>query len=80
MHVWDPATGKIVESYAAQAGPRSLATLDPSGHTLIAGQQDGSIAAYDLAGGRRLGRSFRWNVPAQGCGYTPCMAINRQSE
>ena len=80
MHVWDPATGKIVESYAAQAGPRSLATVDPSGHTLIAGQQDGSIAAYDLAGGRRLGRGFRWNVPAQGCGYTPCMAINRQSD
>ena len=80
MHVWDPTSGKIVESYAAQAGPRSLATLDPSGHTLIAGQQDGSIAAYDLAGGRRLGRSFSWNVPLQGCGYAPCMAINRQSE
>ena len=80
MHVWDPASGKIVDSYAAQAGPRSLATLDPSGHTLIASQQDGSIAAYDLAGARRLGRSFSWNVPAQGCGYPPCMAINRQSE
>ncbi len=80
MHVWDPASGKIVDSYAAQAGPRSLATLDPSGHTLIASQQDGSIAAYDLAGARRLGRSFSWNVPAQGCGYAPCMAINRQSE
>ena len=80
MHVWDPASGKIVDSYAAQAGPRSLATLDPSGHTLIAGQQDGSIAAYDLGGARRLGRSFSWSVPAQGCGYSPCMAINRQSE
>ena len=80
MHVWDPATGKIVESYAAQAGPRSLATLDPGGRTLIVGQQDGSIAAYDLAGGRRLGRSFSWNVPTQACGYTPCIAINRQSD
>ena len=79
MHVWDPATGKIVESYAAQAGPRSLATLDRSGHTLVSGQQDGSIAAFDLAGGRRLGRALRWNTPGQACGYTPCMAINRQS-
>ncbi len=80
VHVWDTSTGKIVESYTTQAGPRSLATLDPSGHTLIVGQQNGSIAAFDLAGGRRLGRSFSWNVPAQGCGYNPCMAINRQSE
>ena len=80
MHVWDPSTGKIVESYATQAGPRSVGTLDPTGDTLIAGQQDGSIAAYDLAGGRRLGRNFSWNVPEQGCGYTPCMATSRQSE
>jgi WD40 repeat protein/class 3 adenylate cyclase/tRNA A-37 threonylcarbamoyl transferase component Bud32/energy-coupling factor transporter ATP-binding protein EcfA2 len=79
MHVWDSSTGKIVESYATQAGPRSVGTLDPTGDTLIAGQQDGSIAAYDLAGGRRLGRSFSWNVPEHGCGYTPCMAVSRQS-
>jgi WD40 repeat protein/class 3 adenylate cyclase/tRNA A-37 threonylcarbamoyl transferase component Bud32 len=80
MHVWDRASGKIVESYAAEAGPRSLATLDSSGRTLISGQQDGSIAAFDLSGGRRLGRTFSWNTPEQACGYTPCMAINRQSE
>jgi WD40 repeat protein len=80
MHVWDPSTGKIVESYPAQAGPRSLATLDPSGDTLIAGQQDGSIAAYDLAGARRLGQSFSWSSPAKGCGYTPCMVISPRSD
>ncbi len=62
-------------------GPRSLATLDPSGHTLIAGQQDGSITAYDLDGGRRLGRAFSWNVPDAGAAVTrPCMAINGQSD
>jgi WD40 repeat protein len=79
VHVWNVASGKIVESYVAQAGPHSLSTLDPSGRTLISGQQDGSIAAFDLAGGRRLGRAFSWNTPEQVCGYTPCMAINRQS-
>jgi WD40 repeat protein/class 3 adenylate cyclase/tRNA A-37 threonylcarbamoyl transferase component Bud32 len=79
MHVWDPASGKIVQSFVAEAGPRSLAALDPSGRTLIAGQQDGSITAFDLDGGRRLGRAFSWNVPDQGCGYSPCMAINGQS-
>ena len=80
VHVWDLASGAIAETYVAQAGPRSLATLDPSGRTVISGQQDGSIAAFDLSGGRRLGRAFRWNTPEQACGYTPCFAVNRQSQ
>jgi WD40 repeat protein/class 3 adenylate cyclase len=80
VHVWDPSTGKILESYATQAGPRSVGTLDPSGHTLIAGQQDGSIAAYDLAGARRLGENFSWNAPRLGCSFPPCMVVNRQSQ
>jgi WD40 repeat protein/class 3 adenylate cyclase/tRNA A-37 threonylcarbamoyl transferase component Bud32 len=80
VHVWDPASGAIAETYVAQAGPRSLSTLDPSGRTVISGQQDGSIAAFDLSGERRLGRAFRWNRPDQACGYLPCFAINQQSE
>ncbi len=79
VHVWDRASGKITQSYVAQAGPRSLSALDPNTEILISGQQDGSLAAFDLSGGRRLGRAFRWNTPEEGCGYTPCMAINRQS-
>ncbi len=79
MHVWDPTSGKIVETYVAEAGPRSLSTLDPSGRTLISGQQDGSIVAFDLSGGRRLGRAFSRNTPDQACGYTPCVAIDRRS-
>ena len=80
LHVWDPATGKIVESYVAGSGPRTLSTLDPSGHTLISGQQDGSIAAFDLSGGRRLGRAFSWNTPEQACGSNPCVVVNRQAD
>ena len=80
MHVWNVNSGKIVESYVAGAGPRSLSTLDPSGPTLISGAQDGSIAAFDLSGRRSLGRAFRWNTPDQACGYSPCMSINRQSQ
>ncbi|HEY1712285.1 MAG TPA: protein kinase [Solirubrobacteraceae bacterium] len=79
MHVWSLSTGKITASYTAEAGPRSLSALDPTGSTLIAGQPDGSIAAFDLAGRRRLERAFTWNVPSRACGYTPCMAINAQS-
>jgi WD40 repeat protein len=79
LHVWNLASGKIVQSYVAGAGPQTLSTLDPSSDILISGQQDGSLAAFDLSGARRLGRAFRWNSPQQGCGYSPCMAINHQS-
>ena len=47
MHVWDPVSGKITESYSVNAGPRSLATLDPKGPTLISGEQDGTISAWN---------------------------------
>jgi WD40 repeat protein/class 3 adenylate cyclase len=80
IHVWDTLSGKILESYAAEAGPHSLATLDPSGRTLISGQQDGSLTAFDLFGERRLGRAFTWNTPAEECPDSPCIAVNRQSE
>ena len=65
VHVWDVASGKITESYVAQAGPRSLSALDPDTDVLISGQQDGSLTAFDLSGTRRLGRAFRWNTPEQ---------------
>ena len=79
LHVWDVASGKIVESYLAGAGPETLSTLDPSRDILISGQQDGSLAAFDLSGRRRLGRAFSWNRPQQACGFPPCVAIDRQS-
>ena len=79
VHVWDVASGKITESYVAQAGPRSLSALDPDTDVLISGQQDGTLTAFDLSGTRRLGRAFSWNTAEQSCGYSPCMAINQQS-
>jgi WD40 repeat protein len=79
LHVWDVASGKIIESYVAQAGPRSLSAVDPRADLLISGQQDGSVTVFDLSGAHRLGRAFAWNEPGQQCPDTPCMAINRQS-
>ena len=79
MHVWDLASGKITESYVAQAGPESLSALDPNTDILISGQQDGSLTAFDLSGARSLGRAFTWNTPGQSCPATPCMVINEQS-
>src|SRR5438270_7705368 len=81
VHVWDARSGVISESYRAQAGPRSLLTLDPSGATAIAGYQDGSLGVFDLRGERRLGRVVTWTKqPEQSCaGPGPCFAINRRS-
>lgn len=79
LHVWDVASGKIIETDVAQAGPRSLSALEPHTDLLISGQQDGSLTAFDLSGARRLGLAFSWNTPGQQCPDTPCVAINRQS-
>jgi WD40 repeat protein len=77
VHVWDLASGKIAASYVAQAGPRSYSVVDPDTDILISGQQDGSLAAFDLSGARSLGRAFSWNSPEQAGGAN--LAVNRQS-
>jgi class 3 adenylate cyclase/WD40 repeat protein/tRNA A-37 threonylcarbamoyl transferase component Bud32/energy-coupling factor transporter ATP-binding protein EcfA2 len=81
VHVWDVATGTIAESYVGQPGQRSVMTLDPRGATVIFGAQDGSIAAYDIEGARRLGRAFRWAEESLACGgfSDPCDVVNRES-
>ena len=81
VHVWDVATGAITESYVGQPGQRSVFALDPRGATVIFGAQDGSIAAFDVAGQRRLGRVLKW-TGAGTCGGQsgPCDVVNRQSE
>ena len=79
VHVWDAASGKIVASCVAQAGPLSLSVLEPDTDILISGQQDGSLTAFDLSGTRGLGRTFGWNSPEQACDFAPCVAVNRQS-
>jgi WD40 repeat protein len=80
VYVWDVATGAIAETYTGQPGRRALMTLDPRGTTVISSAQDGSIAAFDLSGARRLGRHFRWNVSGQSCPNAPCQVVNRQSQ
>jgi hypothetical protein len=64
VHVWDVATGAITETYVGQPGQRSVFALDPRGKTVIFGAQDGSIAAFDVSGQRRLGRALRWTGAA----------------
>ena len=80
VHVWDTATGAIVETFPSEPGPRSVVSLDPRGTTVFAGYQDGSVATFDLSGSRRLGQAFRWNVPTRSCGQSPCAAIDPRSD
>ena len=37
------------------------------------------MAAWDLSGARRLGKTFHWNSPDMGCASSPCFVINPQS-
>ena len=78
VYVWDAATGLIAQTYTGQPGRRAVMTLDPRGTTVVSGAQDGSIAAFDLSGTRRLGRFFSWNRPDESCGYDPCAVVNKQ--
>ena len=72
MHVWDLATGKIVESYAARGRARARwRRLTRAGTPSSPASRTAASPPIDLAGARRLGRAFSWNVPDQGCGYTP---------
>ncbi|MGZ4191194.1 MAG: nSTAND1 domain-containing NTPase [Solirubrobacteraceae bacterium] len=79
VHVWDVASGQIIESYAGQPGQRSVMAVDRNVTTAFVGSQDGSVAAFDLSGQRRLGRTFIWNPPTDTCSGEsagPCDAVD----
>jgi WD40 repeat protein len=50
----------------------------PGGDALVSAGQDGTVAAWDLSGARRLGRTFRWRSLDNGCETTPCFVIDPQ--
>ncbi len=70
LNVWDLASGKIVETFE---GGLNVA-VTPDGRTVLS-----EGVAWDLSGTQRLGRTFRWRKPAEGCGSTPCFWIHPQS-
>jgi class 3 adenylate cyclase/WD40 repeat protein/tRNA A-37 threonylcarbamoyl transferase component Bud32 len=78
VHVWDVASGQIIESYAVQPGQQSVMAVDGSVTTAFIGSDDGSLASFDLSGHRSLGRTFGWNRPCSGQLGGPCDAVNRQ--
>jgi WD40 repeat protein/class 3 adenylate cyclase len=73
LRVWDVHSGSIVETFTGAPG-LNLA-IARNGRTAVAGARDGSVTAWDLGGAQRLGRTFRWRTPEQGCPTTPCFWV-----
>jgi WD40 repeat protein len=77
-HVWDVASGAIVESYGGPVfGPKPGAVVDRRG-LVLAGSGDGSVGVWDAEGARRLGHRFGWSTRENGCPANPCAVLNRQ--
>ncbi len=76
VRVWDVASGSITQTFSGQSSGLSVALADA--RTAVSASQDGTLAAWDLSGARRLGRAFRWRAPNAGCAATPCFVIDRR--
>jgi WD40 repeat protein/class 3 adenylate cyclase len=61
--VWDPGTGRQLETLLGHSGPVFGAAFSADGKTLYTAGQDGAIFEWDLGGERRFGRPFR-AIPA----------------
>jgi WD40 repeat protein len=77
VRLWDVASGAIVQTFTGESSGLDLA-LTPDDHQVISAAEDGMVAAWDLSGTRRLGRTFRWRRPDMGCAVTPCFDVNSQ--
>jgi len=57
--VWDPATGRQIETLPGHGGPVFGAAFTADGQTLYTAGQDGAIFEWDLGTQRRFGRPFQ---------------------
>ena len=80
-HVWDIATGKIVDSYRegeCLGGSGSDLVIDRRGLAIFT-TGDGTITAWDPEGARRVARVFPYAKERPGClGYTCSVTAPRQ--
>jgi WD40 repeat protein len=75
VRVWDAASGLITQTYSRQGTGLNVAV---AGSTVLSDGQDGSVAAWDVAGSQRLGRTFRWRSTDDSCSTAPCLVFNPQ--
>jgi WD40 repeat protein len=78
-HVWELASGKLLETYASKHPRGAGAVLDRRGRVLDS-NYDGSLTVWDPDGARRVGRRFRWATASQGCGYNPCAVVDPRGD
>ena len=71
---WNVSSGSMAETFSGQTSGLNVAVAD--GRTAVSAAQDGTLAAWDLAGARRLGRTFRWKGPDVGCAINPCFVVD----
>jgi WD40 repeat protein len=77
VRLWNVASGSIVQTFTGESSGLDMAVV-PDGREVLSATEDGIVAAWDLSGTRRLGRSFRWRPPDVGCAVTPCFDVSAQ--
>jgi len=55
-------SGRLVETFEGHTASLRGAVFSPDGRTLYTASSDGSVIAWDVSGGRRLGRPFRYSA------------------
>ena len=78
LRLWDVASGSIEQTFSGQSSGANVAVVQ-GGTAVVSGSQGGSVAAWDLSGAHRLGRTFEWNAPNMSCRTLPCFAVNPTS-
>jgi WD40 repeat protein len=76
VRAWSVESGSIVETFSGQSSGLNVAVA--AGRTVVSAAQDGTLAVWDLAGARRLGRTFQWHSASAGCPATPCFVTDRR--
>jgi WD40 repeat protein len=75
-HVWDVASGSILETYGGRRGASLAGAVLDRGGLVLDGRNDGSVSAWDTDGARRLGHRFRWITGRYGCFGNPCSVVD----
>ena len=78
MLIWDLRAGNVRETLTGHTGPVPAFVASADGRTLYTGGLDRRIIEWDLAGDRRLGRSFQVH-PFRQAGfpeYPPPLAVS----
>jgi WD40 repeat protein/class 3 adenylate cyclase len=75
VRVWNIDTGSIDQTFD-DLPSGLLVDVVPGTDVALTASQDGTVIATDVGGADRLGRTFRWHGPKEGCAITPCFVID----